>query len=224
MLRLIAAIAVVLMSAGIAVAAPRPLAPGASGPGVRAAQQRLFELSYLPRSAVDGRFGSRTWHAVVAFQGWAGLERDGVVGPKTRFALRDAQRPEPWSRRAGFEIHLAEQVLLTVRGGRVTRTIHVSTGAGGRTPTGHFRVLRRERMSWSAAFGVWMPYAQYFWRGFAMHEYPSVPAYPASHGCVRLPADEAQTVWHFGRLGMRVWIGYGQQRPRAHAHAGRGCN
>jgi lipoprotein-anchoring transpeptidase ErfK/SrfK len=27
----------------------------------------------------------------------------------------------------------------------------------------------------------------YFLRGFAVHGYPSVPAYPASHGCVRVP-------------------------------------
>lgn len=49
--------------------------------------------------------------------------------------------------------------------GRVRRAIHVSTGAGSSTPFGHFRIERRERMSWSSRFGVWMPYAQYFWRG-----------------------------------------------------------
>ena len=71
----------------------------------------------------------------------------------------------------------------------------------------HLRIQRRERMSWSSRFGVWMPYAQYFWRGYAMHAYPIVPAYPASHGCVRVPSQEAEAVWNFGRLRMRVWIG-----------------
>ena len=32
---------------------------------------------------------------------------------------------------------------------------------------------------------LWYPL--YFLRGFAIHGYPSVPAYPASHGCVRVP-------------------------------------
>jgi lipoprotein-anchoring transpeptidase ErfK/SrfK len=61
-------------------------------------------------------------------------------------------------------------------------------------------------MSWSVPFQTWMPYAQYFLGGYAMHEYPSVPAYPASHGCVRLPAEEAPAAWRFGRVGMRVWV------------------
>jgi hypothetical protein len=37
--------------------------------------------------------------------------------------------------------------------------------------------------------------------------YPEVPAYPASHGCVRVPEAEAARVWRFGRIGMRVWTG-----------------
>jgi lipoprotein-anchoring transpeptidase ErfK/SrfK len=60
-------------------------------------------------------------------------------------------------------------------------------------------------MSWSNLFHVWMPLAQYFYPGFAIHEYPEVPDYPASHGCVRVPEVEAPTVWSFGRVGMRVW-------------------
>ena len=39
----------------------------------------------------------------------------------------------------------------------------------------------------------------------AMHEFATVPSYPASHGCVRIPHAEAQAVWQFGRTGMRVW-------------------
>ena len=60
-------------------------------------------------------------------------------------------------------------------------------------------------MSWSGPFQVWMPLAQYFYDRYAMHEFPDVPPYPASHGCVRVPSEEAQTVWQFGRSGMRPW-------------------
>jgi len=62
-------------------------------------------------------------------------------------------------------------------------------------------------MSWSVLFEVWMPLAQYFYPGFAIHEFPEVPDYPASHGCVRVPEVEAPIVWSFGRVGMRVWTG-----------------
>ena len=59
-------------------------------------------------------------------------------------------------------------------------------------------------MSWNYKFKLWMPYAQYFHEGFALHEYPDVPAYPASHGCVRLHASNAPVVWEFGSMGMPV--------------------
>jgi peptidoglycan hydrolase-like protein with peptidoglycan-binding domain len=178
---------------------------GSRGPAVRALQDSLARLTYLPYTGVDGIFGVQTWHAVVAFQGWSGLSRDGIVGSRTRGALSHARVPTPWSRAAGFEIHVQQQLLLAVRGGRVQRSIHVSTGAGGRTPLGHFHVYRRDPMSWSVPFGVWMPRAQYFDRGYAIHQFASVPAYPASHGCVRVPDAEARTVWQFGAIGMRLW-------------------
>ena len=178
---------------------------GSRGPSVRELQASLARLTYLPYSDVDGVFGMQTWHAVVAFQGWSGLSRDGIVGPRTRSGLSHARTPVPWSRADGFEIHIPQQVLLLVRSGRVQRSIHVSTGAGGATPAGKFRIYRREAMSWSVQFKVWMPLAQYFYRGYAMHEFPSVPAYPASHGCVRIPSTDARAVWQTGQIGMRVW-------------------
>jgi len=198
-----------LVSSAVAALRAQPavsvLKMGARGPAVRAFQDRLARLAYLPSSGIDGKFGIQTWHAVVAFQGWHRLARDGVVGPRTSWALSRARRPTPWSTARGIEIHVAQQVLLLVSGGRVQRAIHVSTGANGATPLGHFKVYRRDPMSWSVPFHVWMPLAQYFYGGYAVHEFSSVPAYPASHGCVRVPNTDAQAVWRFGSIGMRVW-------------------
>ncbi|MGO8905837.1 MAG: L,D-transpeptidase family protein [Solirubrobacteraceae bacterium] len=194
-------------SAPVATARSAPvLQLGSRGSAVRALQSALARLTYLPYGASDGVFGTRTWHAVVAFQGWSGLAPDGVAGPRTQAALVHAHRPTPWSTAEGFEVHIAQQVLLLVRGGRVRRAIHVSTGMPGwPTPVGHFDILARDPLSWSAPFQVWMPLAQYFYDGYAMHEFADVPDYPASHGCVRVPEAEAQTVWSFGQIGMRVW-------------------
>jgi murein L,D-transpeptidase YcbB/YkuD len=196
--------------AAVPAVAPAPqraqeLRLGARGPAVRALQTTLARLSYLPAAGVDGVFGQRTWHSVVAFQGWTGLPRDGIAGVRTRTALAHAGPPTPWSRTTGLEVHIPQQVLLLVSSGRVVRAIHVSTGAGGATPLGRFAIVGRDPMSWSVPFGVWLPWAQYFHGGYALHEYPIVPAYPASHGCVRVSAAEAATVWQFGRAGMRVW-------------------
>lgn len=184
----------------------RLLTIGSRGRAVRELQRTLIRLSYLPAGADDGSYGMQTWNAVVAFQGWSGLERDGVAGPLTQRALAHAARPRPWSYAEGLEVHIPQQVLLLVRGGRVQRAVHVSTGRPGwPTPVGHFEVIERDVMSWSAPFEVWMPLAQYFYPGFAIHEFPEVPDYPASHGCVRVPESEAPAVWDFGRVGMRVW-------------------
>jgi len=91
-------------------------------------------------------------------------------------------------------------------GNRVERAVHTSTGAGGRTPAGGFHVYRKELYSWSVPFHVWMPYAAYFVGGIATHEYPDVPSYPASHGCVRLPAGEAHRVYDFVDVGTPVRV------------------
>lgn len=39
-----------------------------------------------------------------------------------------------------------------------------------------------------------------------IHECLEVSGYPAAHGRVRLPGVEAPTVWHFGCIGMSVWV------------------
>jgi peptidoglycan hydrolase-like protein with peptidoglycan-binding domain len=65
--------------------------PGGSKP-VRALQRRLRTLGLRP-GAVDGLFGPQTKAAVESFQHVAGLQEDGIIGPKTRRALRRASAP-----------------------------------------------------------------------------------------------------------------------------------
>jgi peptidoglycan hydrolase-like protein with peptidoglycan-binding domain len=186
-------------------------AKGSAVTGTRAVQRRLAELHYLPKSAVDGRNGYRTQQAVIAFQAWEGLQRDGIVGPVTSAALANARRPRPRgsgpSRR--IEVFRSKGVALLVRDDRTKRAIHVSTGIPAPstiTPAGTFEVFRKELNSWSVPFQQWLPYASYFYRGIAFHEYASVPTYPASHGCVRVPAPEAKYVYRFASIGTTVIV------------------
>ena len=196
-----------LHSAQTAVAAVVP--PGVHGPQVVALQRRLAALRYLPAGYATGTVDYRTQQAVIAFQGWERLARDGVAGPQTLARLRVASAPRAWSTTTRhIELHLARQVLLLVGDGRVLRAIHVSTAAPGHvTPTGTYTIYRKEQMSWSVPFQVWMPYASYFTGGYALHEYPDVPPYPASHGCVRVPAGDSVVVWDFATLGTPIIIG-----------------
>ena len=192
-----------------ATAATEPLRLGSTGPRVAALNERLGELSYLRRGTDSPRFGARTHHAVVAFQLYAGLAADGVVGPQTRGALRGATRPSPRLAASGrrIEVWRGRQLAFLVRNGRVARTFHVSTGAAGyTTPAGTFSVFRREQRSWSVPYQVWLPWAAYFNGGIALHGHASVPTYPASHGCVRVPMPFARTVYRFASLGTRVEV------------------
>ena len=64
---------------------------GSSGDRVRILQKALIQLNYLSGKA-DGKFGSQTLSAVLAFQGQQKLSQDGIAGKKTLTALEKAVR------------------------------------------------------------------------------------------------------------------------------------
>jgi lipoprotein-anchoring transpeptidase ErfK/SrfK len=191
---------------------PPPVDPstGAATPEVQALQQRLIDLGFLPAGTADGRLGPRTTAGVLAFQKWARLGRDGVAGPATQAALATAARPTPIT--AGgpgrrVEILLDRQVTLVIQDDHVLRVLHVSSGAAATpTPPGSYAVTRKEVRSWSVPFQVWLPYASYFVGGIAFHEYPEVPASPASHGCVRVPSSDARWLFDVLSVGTPVRV------------------
>jgi lipoprotein-anchoring transpeptidase ErfK/SrfK len=47
-----------------------------------------------------------------------------------------------------------------------------------------------------------------FHGNFAIHGYPSVPVYPASHGCVRVPMWLADWLYGQSPVGERIYIYY----------------
>ncbi len=65
---------------------------GSRGDEVRRIQTALRDRGYL-NDAVDGIFGSRTRAAVIRFQKDAGLQADGIAGPKTLAALGLSNAP-----------------------------------------------------------------------------------------------------------------------------------
>lgn len=66
---------------------PGELSKGDKSTGVRTLQARLNTRGYKPTLKVDGDFGGNTDTHVRAFQRWAGLKVDGIVGPQTWRAL-----------------------------------------------------------------------------------------------------------------------------------------
>lgn len=191
---------------------PTTLSPwlreGSEGDDVLALQRRLTELGYW-LGTPDGDFGSNTHHAVVALQKVAGIARDGVVGPATLDALDRGVRPAPQSSSGRVvEIDLARQVLLAVRDGGVQWVFDTSTGkVAGTTPVGHWSVTRQiDGLRQSELGLLYRP--KYFYEGVAVHGYTSVPAYPASHGCVRVTYPAMDAIWALGLapVGTPVWV------------------
>jgi lipoprotein-anchoring transpeptidase ErfK/SrfK len=190
-------------------AQPRQVPKGHAPADPRGVQKRLVSLGYLPADAVTGAWNARTSHAVLAFQAWQRLTRDGIVGPQTLAALENAVRPTPAIRLGGrrVEVYREQGVTLLVEKGKVVRALHSSSGKRAyETPAGSFSIFRKERNSWSVPYQVWLPYASYFNGGIAFHAYPEVPAHPASHGCVRLPVPEASFAYGFMSIGTRVTV------------------
>jgi murein DD-endopeptidase MepM/ murein hydrolase activator NlpD len=74
----------------------RALTRGSSGWDV-AALQFLLAWHGFPSATIDGGLGVHTERALRRFQRWAGLEPDGVAGPSTYAALRNAPASCPLS-------------------------------------------------------------------------------------------------------------------------------
>ena len=202
------------------VAATQPvLRLGAHGGAVVTLQRRLAALHYFDVGAADGVFGAGTYHAVVAFQKVQGLPRDGIAGPATWARLARPDVPAARYRLAttSLEVNLARQVIYYVSGGTIQRIIDASTGSGawyysqGRraraiTPAGRYRIYWRYPGGWQPGPLGSMYRPNYFHGGYAVHGMTSVPAYPASHGCVRMTVPAMDRMWPSLWTGMPVAI------------------
>ena len=209
-----------VLTAQAAVAVTQPvLRLGSHGGAVVTLQRRLAALHYFDVGAADGVFGAGTHHAVVAFQKVQGLTRDGVAGPATWARLARPYVPAPRYRlaTASLEVDLARQVVYYVRNGAVQRIIDSSTGSGawyysrGRwaraiTPTGRFRIYWRYSGGWQPGPLGSMYRPNYFYGGYALHGMTSVPAYPASHGCVRITVPAMDRMWSSLWVGMPLAV------------------
>lgn len=99
-------------------------------------------------------------------------------------------------------VNLYTQHAQIYRNGIAIGYTSVSTGKRGYgTPTGRFQVLEKRRFHRSSTYGnapmPWM--VRLTWSGIAFHS-GALPGFPASHGCIRLPASFAPQL--FGALSL----------------------
>jgi N-acetylmuramoyl-L-alanine amidase len=180
---------------------------GSEGTLVYLLESRLADLHY-PCGTVDNIYDKCTRDAVMAFEKVEKLPRDGVAGAEVWGRIFATKTPAPRLPAAGnrVEVDLTRQVLFMISGDVVTEVVHVSTGKLG-TPTGHGDVWLRQE-GWQECSVGWMYYPAYFLPRIAIHGSSSVPPYPASHGCVRLPTWITPHVFEQLPMGIGVDVYY----------------
>jgi peptidoglycan hydrolase-like protein with peptidoglycan-binding domain len=201
------------------------LGPGSSGPWTSRLQSALNRVGFHAGDP-DGQFGTQTVAAVHAFQKVHDLERDGVFRSEHWPLLHLApESPGPGGEPDRIEVDLESQVLYVVHESRIARVLAVSTGNGerytnssgsvvrARTPEGRF-TFNRQRSGWHESYLGFMYAPFYFRGGYAIHGSGSVPAYPASHGCVRVTLDDMDYLREFLELGMPIYV-YGNRISRS---------
>jgi hypothetical protein len=105
-------------------------------------------------------------------------------------------------------VSLQEQRAYVYRNGVRIGVSKVSTGKPGyETPTGVFTILEKQREHYSNRYdNAPMPFMQRLtWGGVALHA-GNVPAYPASHGCIRLPYAFSELLFDITTRGMTVIV------------------
>jgi hypothetical protein len=181
------------------------------------AEQLLSNLGYWV-GPIDGTIDPASRHALIAFQKIEGLPRSGNLTQKELQTLRTAVRPLP--RHTGYahvEIDLSRQVLFVVDAtGLVTHILPVCTGNEksymdhgqvhiAHTPTGKFQISRKIAGWRRSSLGL-LYYPNYIHQGIAIHGSPLVAAYPASHGCIRIPMFAAKSFSNLVPIATEVLI------------------
>jgi L,D-transpeptidase catalytic domain len=177
---------------------------GARGVGIALLKQGLRRLGYPAGSGPfwTGKLGRE----VLTFRKVNGMARV-FTADRHVFAMVFAGRGafELRHPRAGrhVEFDWSRQVLALASGSKVVAVYHASSGKPS-TPTvlGTFHFY--SKAPGTNAKGMFM--SNYFTRGYAVHGYPDVPTYAASHGCIRVPNADAPAIYARIRIGEPIFI------------------
>lgn len=188
--------------------------PGDRGSDVAALQHALTDGPF-DAGTPDAVYGEKTVQAVYALEKLAGVRVDGVfdgvdqvaLDRLTAGSLESAEATQRHDKR-WVEVDLSRQLMSIYDPSDPSTpllTSHVSSGnnerwcndtAGCRvaaTPTGSFTITRRIDGWRESSLDIGRLYNPLYFRGgIALHGAMSVPKFPASHGCVRVPMHIAE--------------------------------
>jgi hypothetical protein len=172
---------------------------GQCGDVVVGFKKAMRKMGYIANS---GRcFGDKTARGVLAYRKVNGMSRSMRAGKglvKRVFAGKGGYKVVHPGAGEHLEAPLSKQVLVFTKGDKPFAIYPVSSGKSSTpTVTGHFTFIRQEPGYNSHG----MYYSFYFYGGYAVHGYESVPDYPASHGCIRTFIADQPEIYsriHFG--------------------------
>lgn len=120
-----------------------------------------------------------------------------------KFVWADTGTAEPLT----VVVSIPLQRAFVYRGNAMVAASTVSTGTDDKpTPTGVFPILQKAEKHTSNLYGSSMPFMQRLtWDGVALHAGRN-PGFPASHGCVRLPAAFAKKLFEVTDVGTTVVV------------------
>ena len=185
-----------------------------SGPSTEASQQKLLELGFWLANP-NGKFDDTTGQAVMAFQKYFLLRPTGSINAATAYLLERMSIPASATTTEGTlaEVDKSRQLLFLVQDGITTYVMNVSTGddrsyeepdgntpgvmikGTAVTPVGSFKIDRERPDGWWIGDLGQIYRPKYFFGGVAIHGSMSVPAYPSSHGCVRVTTKAMDFIW-----------------------------
>jgi peptidoglycan hydrolase-like protein with peptidoglycan-binding domain len=177
---------------------------GERGLKVLLLQRGLHKLGFAV--PVTGYYDWLTSNAVNAFRKTNGMGRDGYAMRSVYamvFRREGAYRLRYPQAGKHVEFDWSRQVLVLAAKGRPYRVYHASSGTPA-TPTvfGSYRFYLQTPGTNSKG----MVHSSYFIGGYAIHGYASVPNYPASHGCLRVPIPNAASIFGWINIGDPIYL------------------
>jgi hypothetical protein len=167
-------------------------------------KKAMRKLGYITN---DGRcFGGKTARGVLAYRkvnGMAGTYRAGKGLVKRVFSGRGGYDVKHPGAGKHVEAPLGKQVLVFAEDDEAVAIYPISSGKSSTpTVTGHFEFIRTEPGYNSHG----MYYSWYFYGGYAVHGYESVPDYPASHGCLRTFIADQPEIYERINYGEDIFV------------------
>lgn len=183
------------------------LSEGARGPAVWLLQRRLHHLHYaVPLSGV---YEAGTANAVVAYRKMTSLPLTygADAGVFRKLESGDGTFHVRYPRDGKHvEANLSKQVLAEIEPHGKVRLIYTTSSGKPSTPTvlGRYQVYLKT----PGVNSEGMVDSNYFIRGYAIHGYAEVPTYAASHGCLRVPIEDASAIYSWVQIGTIVDVYY----------------